>query len=415
MATITIDPQTILNESREFVLELQGQVEDAINELETFIMGRITWVDFLPMPGFQPTPAEIIPLGSLPILTPAIFGAEFGDPLSEMNRFYGHNFIAPMLDTMQKALAEWMVAEGVEITDPTEEMNRFYGHNFIAPMLDTMQNTLIGWITSGGVGISDDVQNALWENNRQRRLQSLRDVNDVIHSKDAARGFAAFSGGPTGRDEYNQLVEYQRNDENLNHEITFKMAELAQQNTQFAVTQNVAIENLQSVFSQSMAGIFLNMKNVIIKKAELVQQNKQFAATQNVAIENLQSVFSQSMAGIFLNMKRLIIEKFKIECDQRIAEWRGKLDAILAGYNVAQINGQAYIAYQGLLEKQWEVLITQKTERTKALIEQAKAQNKIQLEAVQTLVGTLGAAISSALLQTNGIVVESKTTSATAK
>jgi hypothetical protein len=326
----TIDPQTILNQSLVLVSSLESQVQDAINKLDTFISGRTTWVDFAAAPAFAPTPTEIIPLDNLPILTPAVFGAELGDPFSEIDRFYGHNFLAPMLDSMQ--------------------------------------NTLMGWVTTGGVGISDDVQNALWENNRQRRIQSLRDVNDVIHSKDAARGFAAFSGGPTGRDEYNQLIEYQRNDENLNYEITFKMAELAQQNVQFAISQNIAIENLQEAFSQGMA-------------------------------------------GMYFNMKRLILEKFKIEADQRIAEWRAKLDAILAGYNAAQVNGQVSIAYQGLLTKQWEVLMTQGTDRTKALIQQAEQQTSIQLSAVQSLVSTLGSTISAALMQTTGIVLDSKTSS----
>jgi hypothetical protein len=325
----TIDPQTILNQSLVLVSSLESQVQDAINKLDAFISGRTTWVSFAPSPSFAPTPGDIIPLGSLPTLTPAVFGAELGDPLSEIDRFYGHNLLAPMLDSIQ--------------------------------------NTLMGWITSGGVGISDDVQNALWENNRQRRLQSLRDVNDVIHSKDAARGFAAFSGGPTGRDEYNQLIEYQRNDENLNYEITFKMAELAQQNVQFAISQNIAIENIQAAFSQGIA-------------------------------------------GIFLNMKRLILEKFKIEADQRIAEWRAKIDAILAGYRVAEVNGQTSIAYQALLVKQWEVMMTQGTDRTKALIQEAEQQTQVQLSAVQSLVSTLGSTISAALMQTTGIVLDSQTT-----
>jgi len=326
----TIDPQTILNDSKELVGSFLSQVQDALDKLDAFIQGRVTWVDFAARPAFEPTPGEIIPLGSLPKLTPAVFGAELGDPVSEIHRFYGHNFLAPMLDSMQ--------------------------------------TTLMGWVTSGGVGVSSDVQNALWENNRQRRLQSLSDVNDIIHSKDSARGFAAFSGGPTGRDEYNQLVEYQRNDENLNHEITFKMAELAQQNVQFAISQNIAIESLQAAFSQGMA-------------------------------------------GIFFNMKRLILDKFKIEADQRIAEWRSKIDAILAGYDVAKVNGQLSISFQELLTKQWEVLMVQGTERTKALIQQAEERTKIQLESTQSLVHTLAATISAALFQTSGISFSGKTSS----
>jgi hypothetical protein len=328
MAT-AVDPQTILTDSEQLVATYQEFISDVVDQLTNFVNGRISYVTYPTAPVFTPTAYAPIPLGQLPALTPAVFGAEFGDPLSEIDRFYGHNFIAPLLDSVQQ--------------------------------------TLLGWITSGGVGISTDVQNALWNNNRARRQQSLQDAVDALHSKDANRGFAYFSGD---YEENSLLIEYMQQDENLNYQITAKMAELAQQNVQFAVSQQVSIESLQASFSQGMA-------------------------------------------GVYLNLKRLIIEKFKIECDERIEEFKAQLEAIVAGYSLSETNGKLAISYQELLEKQWQVLMEQGTDRTKSLIQQSEEATRVQLQATETLVRTYSSMIQAALLQTNGISLSSATSSAT--
>ena len=319
---MAIDPQTILTESKDLVGSFLLQIDDALENLNTYINGRITWVGYPPPIAFAPSLPTPVPLGQLPILTPAVLGADLGNPLSELDSYKGHTFIAPFLDQMQPIL--------------------------------------MGWIKNGGVGISDDVQNALWQNNRQRRLQSLSDVLDQISSRDAKRGFAY----PTSRRASDAvLVQYQQDDENLNWQITAKMAELAQQNVQFAIAQNISIENLQASFSQGMG-------------------------------------------GLFLNLKKLIVDTFAVESNERIEEFKAQIQALVAGYQVAEINGKLSISYQELLEKQWEVLMVQGTDRTKSLIAQAENQTRVQLDAAKYLVESLEKIIQAALFQTNGIVAQ---------
>lgn len=325
---MAIDPQTILTESADLVNSFLSQIDDAIQNLNTYINGRITWVDYPPPIPFAPALQTPVPLGQLPVLIPAILGADLGNPLSELDIYKGHTFIAPFLDQMQPIL--------------------------------------MGWIQNGGVGISNDVQNALWQNNRQRRLQSLSDALDQIASRDAKRGFAY----PTSRRASDAvLVQYQQDDENLNWQITAKMAELAQQNVQFAVAQNISIENLQASFSQGMG-------------------------------------------GLFLNLKKLIVDTFAVESNERIEEFKAQIQALVAGYQVAEINGRLSISYQELLEKQWQVLSEQTTVRTQSLIAQAENQTKIQLDAAAYLVESLEKIIQAALFQTNGLVAQINTQNA---
>lgn len=320
-----IDPQTILSQSEALVLDLQSQVDTAIQGLQTFIDGRISYVTYPPPTAFEPSKTTPIPVGSLPTLTPAILDKDFGNPLSEIDVYKAHVFMAPTLDSMQ--------------------------------------STILTWVQNGGIGINSDIQNALWNNNRQRRLQSLSDALDQISSRDAKRGFAY----PTSRRASDAvLVQYQQDDENLNWQITSKMADLAQQNIQFAIQANIAIEQLQVTFTLG----FGNM---------------------------------------FLNLKKLIVDTFAIEANERVAEFKAQLDAIIAGYKVAEVNGTLTISYQELLLKQWEVLTTQGTDRTKSLIAQTEQATKIQLEATKSLVDTLGSTIKAALMQTTGIALDSKT------
>lgn len=316
-----IDPQTILQSSETYADNLKSDLADALDQLKVFLLGRQTWVDFAPPNTFSPTPPVPIPNDQLPVLTPAVFGAEFGDP--------------------------------------TSEILQFKGHTFLAPMLDSMQTTLMGWITSGGVGISDDIQNAMFENDRQRRLLSLSDTLDALHSKDAKRGFAYFTGW---EDEYPLLINHNIEDSNRSWKITEYIGNLAQQNVQAAIGHNISIEQLQSGFALGFA-------------------------------------------QVWENLKRLIIEKFKVEVEARIEEFKALMEGIIAGYQLEEVSGRLSIQFQDLLMRQWEVQLQNNTERTKALISEAENQTHTQLAATEGYVKALADQISAALLQTNGIAV----------
>jgi hypothetical protein len=329
MADITA--QTILSDSQVYTNALKSRLDEALDELNAFISDRQLWVSFGATYPFELEKGQRILADQLPVLAPTVFGPEFGDP--------------------------------------TPELERYRTHLFLAPMLDSMQATLMGWILTGGVGISDAVQTALWENNRARRLLSLSDQLDAIHSRDAKRGFAQFTGR---RAEDAILVQYAMDDDNLNWQITAKMADLAQQNVQFAITSNIAIESLQSGFSQGLA-------------------------------------------QVFMQLKKLIVDKLQLEINARISEFKAKMDVILAGYNLDDINAKMDISYNDLRMKAWEVGIREATDKTKSYISQAADQTKIKLEAAKGYVDGITSEIAAALGQTTGVVVdETKRTTPTA-
>lgn len=321
-----IDPQTILAESKEYANSLKSELSGALSRLESFAAFPLSWVEFAPSAAFVPEKPARIDAGNLPKLERAVLGAEF--------------------------------------SDLAQELTEYKGHVFDAPYLDEMQSVLMGWVESGGVGISDNVQTALWDDMRERDLQTLSDALDLAADTDAKRGFAY----PTKRRRTSEIItNYQMTRDNRNREITAKLAELAQQNVQNAIAQNISIEQIHSGFSLGLSGVWNNIKN-------------------------------------------RIIEKFRVEQEARIAEFNGLLSTIQAGYEVAKVNADIDNRYQDLLAKIYEVEKTISTNRTGALIQQSEHAATLRLQAAGGYVAGLSKQLSSALLQTNGIAVTTSNT-----
>lgn len=319
MANIT--PQSILAESKAYADNLKSEIVDAMNRLESVATGRQTWIGFAAKPVFDPHKTEPIDAGSLPALEKSVFSGD--------------------------------------LSDPTPDVEKYKTHVFVAPLLNQMQSTLMDWIDTGGIGISDSVQDALWNNMRERDLQTLSDALAAARSIDAKRGFKY----ATHRRRTSEiLVNFQQTRDNRNREITAMIADLAQKNVQQAMSSNISIEKLHADFSLGLSQIFFNLKNHLL-------------------------------------------ERFRLEQESRVAEFEAKMKVILAGYGLAETNAKLDISYQELLMKQWDTEIVQSTERTKALIQQAETETRVKLEAADSLVRGLSAQISSALLQTNGIAV----------
>jgi hypothetical protein len=333
----TIDPQTILTESEKLVNDFLSRIDDSISNLQNFVDGRTTYVTYNPPTAFAPSAPAPIPLDQLPVLTPAILDADFGNPLSEMDAYKGHVYIAPILDQMEATLTGWINSKTLAGVDAAGNL-----------------------LTSGGVGIDSTTQNAIYQNGRQRDLLALSDALDAIASRDAKRGFAY----PTSRRASDAaIVEFQQNYENRSWQITALMSDLAQKNIQLAIQSNMSIEGLHASFAQGFG-------------------------------------------SLFLNLKKLIVDTFKVEVDERVEVFKAQLSAVIAGYQLSEINGKLSISFQELLLKQWEILTETSTDRVKSLIAQAEEGNRIQLEAAKALVSSLESIIQAALFQTNGIVAQ---------
>jgi hypothetical protein len=282
----TIDPQTILQESETLVNDFLGRIDDSIDALKNFIDGRTTWVSYNPPTTFAPSELAPIPTGELPVLTPAVLGSDFGNPLSEMDAYKGHVFIAPILDQMETTLTGWINSKTLSGVDSAGNL-----------------------LTSGGVGIDSTTQNAMYQNMRQRDLQALSDALDAIASRDAKRGFAY----PTTRRASDAvLVEYQQNYENRSWQITALMSDLAQKNIQLAIQSNLSIESLQASFTQGFGSLFLNLKKLIVEtfKVEADERVEEFKAKLSIILAGYQ--LSEVNGKLKISYQELLLKQWEI-------------------------------------------------------------------------------------------------------
>lgn len=316
-----IDPQTILEDSKSYADSLKSEIVDAMNRLESMASGRQTWIDFGTLTTFEPSKPVPLSADTLPSLEKAVLGVEFNDDPATIEKYKEHVF------------------KGLH--------------------LDQLQEVLCGWIESGGVGISDSVQDALFNNMRERDLQALQDAIDAVKSTDAKRGFKY----ATHRRKTSEVIlNYQQTKENRNREITALLADLAQKNVQYAITQDVAIEKLHADFALGLSQLFVNINN-------------------------------------------RVLDKFRVEQEARVAEFEAKMKVILAGYQLGETNNRLDLGYQELLANKWHTEVSVLTERTKALIQQAERETMVRLEAARSLAAGLSNQLSASLLQTNGIAV----------
>lgn len=325
------DPGTIQDQIATFVDQMKVLTLEATDRLEDYSsLPFLTWVDFAPKAGISLNlPANITSTNDLP--------------------------------TLEKAELNY------DLTgyDP----NQYKRPIFLSDFFDTVLAELTSQIENGGPGISSAVQDALWDNMRERDLQTLRDMLIEAESNVGRRGFpmpTAMSQGARAK----VIAQYQDTRDNRNREITFKVAELAQQNMQVAVSSGTAIERANMDFSAGFAKVFVDIGNQILTK-------------------------------------------FRAEQEARVAEFDGQLRTILAKLQVQEINARVQGQANEQLLKQWEVESAHAIEKTKALIVQGEHAAKARLEAGMSLADVYKGMAIGALSQINSIVSVSTTSDQT--
>lgn len=249
--------------------------------------------------------------------------------------------------------------------DPNAYKQNVYDSEFFTFLEPYLQ----AQIDAGGPGISQDVQDALFDNMRERDLQILSDATDAVRANYGKRGFPL----PTSvlRGQENEVIKkYQDDRSNRNREVTALIAERA---------------------------------------ADFVKT----AVNAGISMEQVRMNFALGFSKLFTDITQAAIARFKAEQDARITEFKGQIDVILSKLQVGKINADLDLAYQAQLLKQWEIEASQATEQTKALIQQGEQTTQVKLGAAQSLATYYAALASSAATQLTGIAATTETTTLT--
>lgn len=317
------DPQDFLVDITAFIDEVTQAADEAVERLES-----IASVPFQTWQGFAPS--ESVELAKAPTLV-----AEDSFPSLEKVSF----------DT---SIGEF---------DPNAYRANVYDSTFFT----FLEPYLTEQIELGGPGISDTVQDALFDNQRERDLQILADATNAIRVTYSRTGFPL----PTQvlRGQENEVIKkYQDDRSNRNREITVLIAERA---------------------------------------ADFVKT----AISSGSSMEETRMRFALGFAGLFNDTTTALISRFKAEQDARVVEFRGQLDIILAKLGVGKTNAEIDLNFQAQILKQFEIESSQSIERTKSLIAQGEQTTQVKLEAAKALASyysTLAGSSASSLLGVSG-------------
>lgn len=300
-----MDAESLSNDIYAKVQALQSEVQDAMQRMENIAsLPYLSWFNFSQTPAFEPQRAGVISLSDLPKLKQAILNIDLSN----------------------------------------DSLTKYRSHIWQATDLNTLQAKLMEYVTTGGVGIEQAVQDAIFNQGRERDMQAMRDAMDLAGARTGAKG-CRYPNSMTKALQKEILVKYQDTKGDLNREIVKIMGDLAQKNVQFAIQAGISVEQLHADFA--------------IK-----------------------------YSALYLDNARLIIEKFKTEQEAYIADFEGTLRGLLANLEVEKINGSLELQYQGNLQKKWEIEANLLLERGKAQVQQAEQANNVKLAAAQNTATT---------------------------
>lgn len=299
-----MDAESLSNDIYEKVNELRSDVSDAMARLESIVgMSYMSWFNFSSSPAFEPQ--RVNPLSA----------ADF--------------------PTMEKL----SIPAGADLT--IDMMEGYKSKVWRSAELEKLETMMLQYIETGGTGISEAVQEAIFNQGRERDLQTLRDAMDLAGARTGARGFR-YPTSMTKALQKEALAKHQDNKADLNREIVRLMADLAQKNTQFA-------------------------------------------AGQTREIERDYMDFSKAFIGVILDIKRGILENFRIGQEARVAEFEGTLKGVLANLTVQEKNAGLEQTYQEQLRVKWQIESASLLEKGKAQIAQAEHANGLRLSATENL------------------------------
>lgn len=169
----------------------------------------------------------------------------------------------------------WPLSPDINYT-AMANVDKYKKHIWEGPYLDQAERLLIGWATSGGVGISQAVQDAIFNQDRERRNQSLREGLDVLASRHGGAGFR-YANSRLDIKQSALVQKFQFDDTQASRTIVTTIADLAQKNVQFALQQVTEIEKFQGDFSVRYSALYLDTMTHIIEtyKADIASKATQ--------------------------------------------------------------------------------------------------------------------------------------------
>lgn len=166
-----------------------------------------------------------------------------------------------------------------------------------------------------GVGLSQELQDAIFNADRERKLSTLNDALILVAAQTGARGFKRHNS-MTAAAQNELILKYQYDLENQSREITKLMEEHARTNIQFAIQQGISVENFHADFANKYDLLFIEMAKASVElyTAQIEARIKSYEATirgmiQQLELYKVEADYFKTIAGVMLDKYRIDVEQ----------------------------------------------------------------------------------------------------------
>lgn len=199
---------------------------------------------------------------------------------------------------------------------------------------------------SGGIGLTQSLQNAIFNTDRERKLQVLNDSLQAVTARLGSRGFNIPNNMLTGP--RNEIIQkYQFDYDNQSREIVKLMEEHARTNWQFCVDKGIGLEQFHADFTNKYDVLFIEMIKASLDKYRIAVEVELNAF--RTKLESINAILQTAKLRIDASATGLNaeIEKAKLEVD--IA---AKAATIAVQSHSAEVSrlSQAYSSYADLVK-----------------------------------------------------------------
>lgn len=234
-----------------------------------------------------------------------------------------------------------------------DEIEKYRKHVWEDTHLDTLLATVMAYAESGGLP-TQAMQDAIFDQDRERKQRALNDSLDIIKAQTSSRGFK-YANGQTNAAMLDLMQKHQMDLENQSREITKLCEEWARQNFQFAIQQGISIEQLHMDFAYKYSAIsrefYATLLSAVLEKYRTQMQMELEKLEANVKAVMTRAEAYKANADISTVAGRLQLEKYRLDIDQNLGLFNGTISNI-SNTTSRQLN--AAIAYanttQGLIQ-----------------------------------------------------------------
>ncbi len=272
------------------------------------------------------------------------------------------------------------------VVEPNADFN--YSDSIYSSELNTALITAVKTaIADGGTGLGEEAEAALWARARERTVLENERLYSETEDYFAARGYEIPPGMLSGR-LLEITKEINRNNEQLNYEISIEQARLTKEHSQFIISSAIQLEGQEKELFNASAARLLEAAKAAVEVILNTYKTKVDAYVAKLQASSLEIEIEKTKAEVVTRSNENLVSIYQSDIEAYKVRVATELAII---ENIAKVYSYKIAGYEADA-KAMAVTLDAQIQEYKGRIEQANNQTELSLkESELTLQGYLGA------------------------